>query len=221
MVAAREEYPRTFLAFAASYTSMRLMGKDSKHEEGDELAAWLYDGYSAAYRTAYLILHDRQDAEEVVQEAFLRAWRFRAAVPDGAGVHPWLYRVVVNACLSKLRSDRSRRQRAATLEDDLASANAWPGDGRSPEEPEMTVEAHETQRAVVEAIGKLPEHLRVVIVLRFYGQLAEREIAAVIHRRPGTVKSRLHEARSRLGADPLLADYRPITVSNSLGGRDD
>ncbi len=202
---------------------MRLMGKDPNRDEGDELAAWLYDGYSAAYRTAYLILHDRQDAEEAVQEAFLRAWRFRAAIPAGAGVHPWLYRVVVNACLSKLRADRSRRERAATLtlDDDPALAKARQRDRPQPEEPEMTVEAHETQRAVVAAIANLPDHLRVVVVLRFYGQLGEREIADVIRRRPGTVKSRLHEARSRLGSDPLLADYRPVAVSSSLGVSND
>jgi RNA polymerase sigma-70 factor, ECF subfamily len=200
---------------------MRLMGKDSKHDEDDELAAWLHDGYAAAYRTAYLILHDRQDAEEAVQEAFLRAWRFRAAVPDGAGVRPWLYRVVVNACLSKLRSDRSRRERAATFDEDATGRPPWSAEGLCTNDPEMAAEAQETQRAVVEAIGNLPEHLRVVIVLRFFGQLAEREIADVIHRRPGTVKSRLHEGRSRLGSDPLLADYRPVTVSGSLEGSDD
>jgi RNA polymerase sigma-70 factor (ECF subfamily) len=158
-----------------------------------ELETWLADGYAPAYRTAYLILHNRADAEEAVQDAFLRAWRFRAAVPNGEGVRPWLYRVVVNACLSKLRADG--RHPTAPLESDGPSAD----DG-----PELVVLASEAQRAVATALAGLPEHLRVVIALRYYAGLSEKEIATVIRRRPGTVKSRLHEARSRLSSEPGL-----------------
>ncbi len=153
------------------------------------------DGYAPVYRTAFLILHNRHDAEEAVQDAFLRAWRFRAAVPAGEGVKPWLYRVVVNACYSKLRADQHR--------------GGWSADGEGrPDQsrgPEGLALAGEEQRAVLAALDRMPDHLRVVVALRYYAQLSEKEIAAVIHRRPGTVKSRLHEARSRLGADPALA----------------
>jgi len=170
----------------------------------DELSAWLADGYAPAYRTAYLILHNRADAEEAVQDAFLRAWRFRAAVPAGEGVRPWLYRVVVNACLSKLRSDRARLDRTTVLDDFSTDLGTGAGPGSDPEE---AAEEAEAQHAVLGAIAALPEHLRVVVVLRYYAQLSEREIATVIHRRAGTVKSRMHDARVRLGADPRLADY--------------
>lgn len=64
----------------------------------DQLQSWLRAGYRPAYRSAYLILGDRGSAEAAVEEAFLRAWRFRRAVPAGDGVGPWLYRVVVRAC---------------------------------------------------------------------------------------------------------------------------
>ena len=66
---------------------------------------------------------------------------------------------------------------------------------------------------MVDAIGALPEHLRIVVVLRYYAQCNEHEIATVIHRRAGTVKSRLHEARSRLGADSRLAAFAPALAS--------
>jgi DNA-directed RNA polymerase specialized sigma24 family protein len=89
---------------------MRLGPADSG--DGPSLERWLADGYAPAFCTACLILHNRADAEEAVQEAFLRAWRFRAAVPDEAGVRPWLYRVVVNACISKLRSEAPRQARS-------------------------------------------------------------------------------------------------------------
>jgi RNA polymerase sigma-70 factor (ECF subfamily) len=163
-----------------------------------DLADWLAEGYAPAFRTACLILHNRADAEEAVQEAFLRAWRFRAAVPVGEGVQPWLYRVVVNACLSKLRSESRHRNRESQ-----AAARVE----RSPDVEGLAIEGV-THRAVLWALADLPEHLRVVVALRYYAGLNEREIATVIHRRPGTVKSRLHEAKSRLSADPRLVALR-------------
>jgi RNA polymerase sigma-70 factor (ECF subfamily) len=165
----------------------------------DQLARWLAEGYPPAFRTAMLILHDRSDAEEAVQDAFLRAWRFRAAVPDGDGAKPWLYRVVVNASLSKLRADRSRRDKTQALDE-----HSTPG-GAGRHGPEEWVVGQEQHRVVLDAVAALPEQLRVVVALRYYAQLSEKEIAAVIHRRPGTVKSRLHAARLQLGRDPRLA----------------
>lgn len=173
-----------------------------------DLSTWIDDGYASAYRTAYLILHNRADAEEAVQDAFLRAWRFRAAIPAGEGVRPWLYRVVVNACLSKLRADRSRDATATRL--------GWLADTAGPLGPEDRAELVETQYAVLSAVAALPEHLRVVVVLRYYAQCSEREIATIIHRRSGTVKSRLHEARSRLSADPHLSAFAPVLVATGM-----
>jgi RNA polymerase sigma-70 factor (ECF subfamily) len=169
----------------------------------DELVRWLADGYAPAFRTAMLILHNRSDAEEAVQDAFLRAWRFRTAVPDGAGVKPWLYRVVVNAALSKLRADGNRRTRTVSLDDQVKPSALRPR--AAPAQPEDWVVGRERQQVVLDAMAGLPDHLRVVVALRYYAQLSEKEIAEVIHRRPGTVKSRLHEARRLLGTDPRLA----------------
>src|SRR5688572_4974000 len=72
----------------------------------DALGVWLTSWYDTAFRTASLILQNRSDAEEAVQEAFLRAWRFRDAMPAGDAARSWLYRVVVNTCLSKLKRRR-------------------------------------------------------------------------------------------------------------------
>jgi RNA polymerase sigma-70 factor (ECF subfamily) len=166
----------------------------------DELGTWLATGYGPAYRTAYLILRDRALAEEAVQEAFLRAWRFRAALPDGDGMRPWLYRVVVNSCCSKLRQESMHRTR-----DDAAARRE--AASRAPATPEDEVARAELAEAVTAALAALPEHLRIPVVLRYYAGLPEREIAVAIRRRPGTVKSRLHEARRRLAADPRLSAH--------------
>ncbi len=166
--------------------------------EGDsELDRWMAQWYAPAYRSAFLILGSASDAEEAVQEAFLRMWRFRAAMPSGEAARPWLFRVVMNSCYSLARKEqRAKRQRDEGADgSDLADLARQPDD---------LVVADETGRAVREALQRLPEPLRIPVVLRYYAGLSDKEIALAIHRRAGTVKSRLHEARRILGADPSL-----------------
>lgn len=177
-----------------------------------ELCRWLEESYARSYRTAYLLLRNRADAEEAVQEAFLRAWRFRASLGSEARVAPWLYRVVVNTCCSKLRQERPRRDRWVAEDDLVASPTATAS-------PEDHLWQGEQARVVVDALAALPLHLRVVVVLRYYGDLSERDIATAVGRRPGTVKSRLHEARRLLAACPelqaLVADDRAPTEATT------
>src|SRR5687768_18206564 len=126
-----------------------------------ELDAWLERDYATAYRTACLVLRNPYDAEDAVQEAFLRVWRFRGAIPAGDGRKAWLYRVVVNACISRVRAETSRTGKdvgPAALEalPDLDVA------------PEQAAERSQLAGDVLAAIADLPEHLRVPLVLRFY-----------------------------------------------------
>ena len=167
-----------------------------------ELAEWLDEGYVTSFRTACLILGNRADAEEAVQEAYLRAWRFRDSISDVPSIRPWLYRVVVNACYSKLRREIPHRDRRA-------------GDGPLGTLPEADAGPDSVAETVLSALQRLPVSLRVPVVLRYYADLSERDIALAIGRRPGTVKSRLHEARRRLADDP---DIRSLI---GAGGTDD
>ena len=173
----------------------------------DELADWLTTGYVRAYRTACLILRNPADAEEAVQEAYLRIWRFRDAVPAGDGRTAWLYRVVVNACLSRLRADATWRARS---NDEVLTRlpSSAPG-------PEDVGESSALGAAMLRALATLPVSLRTPVVLRYYAGLSEREIATAIGRRPGTVKSRLYEARRRLAEDPALAAWADETAEVS------
>ncbi len=163
-----------------------------------QLAEWLEEGYVPSFRTACLILGNRADAEEAVQEAFLRAWRFRDSLADVPSIRPWLYRVVVNSCYSKLRREIPHRDRRAG--DEPLAHMAAEGVG-----PESSAERGEVADTVLAALARLPLSLRVPVVLRYYADLSERDIARAIGRRQGTVKSRLHEARRRLAADPALS----------------
>lgn len=170
------------------------------HEGLSELEAWLDQGYDAAFRTACLILGNRADAEEAVQEAYLRAWRFRDSL-TGGDPRPWLYRVVVNACNSKLRDEiphRDRRTSSSALD-------------------QLSAEAVDPERAVVRgdvaaALLDLPAPLRTLVVLRYFADLPERDIARAVGRPSGTVKSGLHEARRRLAAHPALREDRELAA---------
>ena len=173
----------------------------------DDLAQWLEEGYPQSVRTAYLILGNRADAEDAVQEAFLRAWKFRNALAKETSVRPWLYRVVVNTCNSKLRQEIPRRERHDT-EHDLDTTIA---------DHDITDRFAATSD-VARALKDLPLHLRVVVVLRYYADLNEREIAIAIGRKPGTVKSRLHEARRRLADHPALRDSATSPNSEEVSG---
>ena len=156
----------------------------------DALVARLIGEHDRAYRAAWLVLRNRQLAEEAVQEAFLRVWRFRSALPEGDAIRPWLYRVVVNTAISALRKERPRHEKEEMAASDGAAAFDDPVDAI----------------VITDALAKLPEHLRVPVVLRYWVGLSEREIATAISRRPGTVKSRLHEARTRLSTSLRLAE---------------
>jgi RNA polymerase sigma-70 factor (ECF subfamily) len=170
----------------------------------DDLDAWLAEAYPTAYRTACMVLRSPVDAEDAVQDAFLRVWRFRDAIPAGDGRRAWLYRVVVNACISRVRGERVWRQRAG---DD--TLDTLPGKA----DPQHDVEDAALGRCLLDALERLPEHLRVPVILRYYSGLAEREIAVAIQRRPGTVKSRLSEARRRLADDPALNAWADVEVA--------
>jgi len=170
----------------------------------DDLDAWLAESYPTAYRTACLVLRSPADAEDAVQDAFLRVWRFRDAIPGGQGRRAWLYRVVVNACLSRVRGEKVWRERSG--DDALAGVPAQT-------DPQLDAEDAALSRCLAEALERLPDHLRVPVVLRYYSGLAEREIAIAIQRRPGTVKSRLSEARRRLADDPALIAWTDVEVA--------
>ncbi len=170
----------------------------------DDFDGWVRVSYARAYRTACLLLANPADAEEAVQEAFLRVWRFRGALPDGDGRQAWLYRVVVNTCRSRQRADAARPRTGHQLDPDLPV----PGD-LGPEE--QLVRAADVQAA----LAGLPEHLRVVVILHYFVGLLDREIAVAVGRGPGTVRSRLAQARRQLAAEPRLGSWAPAGAGDA------
>ena len=145
-----------------------------------------------AFRAAYLIVRDAGAAEEAVQDGFVRAHKALRTFRLGEPFRPWLLRIVTNLALNQVRS-RSRRM--GLLERVGLSRPA------AIEPPaDQAVLATEQQRLLWQAIRELPENDRMVLYLRYFLELPEKEIATVIGKAPGTVKSRLNRASSRLRA---------------------
>jgi RNA polymerase sigma-70 factor (ECF subfamily) len=155
------------------------------------LERWVTAYQPVVYRAAYLILRDTHAAEDVAQETFLRAYRAAHRVQPGEGVRPWLYRIAVNTALNELR--RRKRETAAVTR--LEAVHAAPD----------PAEASDTSSVVSAAIERLPERLRLAVICRYFLDLSENEMANVLRVRPGTVKSRLFEARRLLAGDDSLA----------------
>src|SRR5258707_14443868 len=138
-------------------------------------------------RLAYLMLGERQAAEDVVQEAFAGLYRRWDKLSDPAKALPYVRSSVLNGCRSQLR----RHGRAPA---GLADAAALPVVSA-----ESAVLSAEQRRLVLRALRELPPRQREVLVLRFYLDLSEPEIAAAMGIGPSTVRSTAHRALGALG----------------------
>jgi RNA polymerase sigma-70 factor (ECF subfamily) len=157
----------------------------------DRLQQWVELHQPTVFRAAYLILKDADAAADVAQDTFLRAWRAADRVTDEQGVRPWLYRIAVNTAINHLR--KRKREGAALSRIGTPVAVPDPTDARA------------TAAVVAEAVDRLPDRLRVAVVCRYFLDLSEAETARTLRVRPGTVKSRLFEARRLLAGDEDLA----------------
>jgi RNA polymerase sigma factor (sigma-70 family) len=162
---------------------------DRKEQAMRSLERWVTTYQPVVFRAAYLILRDTQAAEDVAQETFIRAYNAALRTHPGEGVRSWLYRIAVNTSLNELR--RRKRETSAVTRLDRDS-------GHDPSE------RSDTQAVVAEAIDRLPDRLRVAVICRYFLDLSEAEMAVALKVRPGTVKSRLHEARKLLAGDQAL-----------------
>ena len=154
------------------------------------LERWVGVYQPVVYRAAYLILRDAAAAEDVAQVTFLRAFRAAHRTDPGEGVRAWLYRIAVNTALNEVR--RRKRESVAL------------GRLEARESVDDPTELSDTAAAVAEAIDRLPDRLRLAIICRYFLDLSEKEISSVLRIRPGTVKSRLHEARRLLAGDEAV-----------------
>ena len=146
-----------------------------------------------AYFIALGLVGNREDALDLSQEAFVRAYRNIKQVKPGRKFFPWFYQILKNLCISHLRKRRYRR--AASLDADDCPQVAAAPDVFS---PDVLVNKNEVKAQLWEAIAKLDEKHREVIILRHFRGMSYDQISEALFCNKGTVTSRLYYARKRL-----------------------
>lgn len=147
-----------------------------------------------AYFIALGLVGNREDALELSQEAFYRAYKNFDKLNCKGKFFPWFYQILRNLCFSHLRKRRVRR--AESLDDeDRPTLEAVGDDGF---DPEMVAERNENKDRVWKAISRLDEKHREVIILRHFRNMSYDEMAKALFCNRGTVTSRLYYARKRL-----------------------
>lgn len=136
-------------------------------------------------RLASLLVDDRGSAEDVVQDSFVKLYRAWDRLTDPASAKAYLRSIVINTARSALRHRRVVRVKR-------------PPSRPEPPGPAENAVSSDEQRNVIAAIHQLSRRCREVLVLRYYGDLSEREIAETLGIAPGTVKSYAHEGMQRL-----------------------
>ena len=189
---------------------------------GDDTA---FDGligmYSAKlYKVAYALLGSRQDAEEVVQDTFLRAFRALRAFRGESSLETWLHRIAVNLARNKYQWNH-RRGSGLNVSltvggDDAGGESGTENEQDVPDrrmEPDLVLEQGEIGTNIMKALNSLPDNLRETMLLRHVDDMPYEQIAQRLDCKVGTVKSRLSRGRE------MLRDYlAAVGILPSAGG---
>ncbi|MCX7799331.1 MAG: sigma-70 family RNA polymerase sigma factor [Fimbriimonadales bacterium] len=159
----------------------------------------IVDAYqSRLYGFVRRMLQDEEEALDVTQEAFVRAFRSLDRFDRRCSLRAWLFRIAHNLCI-----DRCRRRRTRVEEESLEAAEGLDGDLRTSDSrwnPETVALTGELLAAVDRAVDRLSPKLKAVLMLHDREQLSYEEIAGVLRLPLGTVKSRLFAARESVAA---------------------
>lgn len=138
------------------------------------------------YRLCYRYLGNHEDASDLAQETFLRAWRALGRFRGESGVSTWLYRIAVNACLNHRAA---RRPLTQGLQDRFADPRC---------DAQAGVETRDQARQVRAAVERLPDRQRATLILKVYQELTHEAVSEVLGTSVGTVKSNLFHALANL-----------------------
>ncbi len=180
----------------------------------------LIEMYSAKlYKVAYALLGSRQDAEEVVQDTFLRAYRALQAFRGDSSLETWLHRITLNLARNKYQWNH---RRGSGLNVSLTAGDGSEGDSGTENEqdvpdrrmePDLVLEQNEIGTNIMKALSRLPDNLRETMLLRHVNDMPYEQIAQKLDCKVGTVKSRLSRGRE------MLRDYLAAAgILPSAGG---
>lgn len=188
-------------------------------QQGDtEAFGTLVTAYEkTVYNLALRMVNDPQDAQDMSQEAFLKAYSSLGSFRGDSKFSVWLYRIVSNVCLDHLRKKSRRPARSLSLEDDEGEESQLeiPDTALS---PEALLEQKLTRDAVRRGLQALPEEARQILLLREIQGMSYEEIADTLNLEAGTVKSRIFRARKRLCAFLLADGNIPDAYASSRRG---
>jgi RNA polymerase sigma-70 factor (ECF subfamily) len=160
--------------------------------KGDKSAfAFIVDRYKKQmYSVAYSMTHNHDDADDLSQEAFVKAYENLGKFKLGTNFRSWLYRITVNLCIDHLR--RKKRVREEQIDDRL---EVIPHNNPDPQE---NLESRELMKNIMAAMDSLPKAQRTVVILREIQGLDLREISEIMRCSENTIRWRLHSARKKL-----------------------
>ncbi|MBI5848307.1 MAG: sigma-70 family RNA polymerase sigma factor [Nitrospirae bacterium] len=159
----------------------------------------------AVYNIALRFLRDSDEAEDLTQDVFIRIYKAAATYSPEAKFTTWLYTIVRNLCFNVLRS---RKQAVLMSVDD----EAMPELSEKGDNPLERITRQEVRERVMHAVGKLPDNMRLAVLLSKYQGLSYDEIAGVMGCSVTAIKLRVHRAKAILAAE--LSDLRDETGDN-------
>lgn len=171
--------------------------RDARYGDEGAIRALVQQNNRRLYRVARAILGDDAEAEEAVQEAYLRAFRSLDGFRSQSAFSTWLTRITVNEALQKLRK-RRRRAAAALPESDRLGAEVIAFPGSESVDPERAAARRQLRDLIEAAVERLPRPMRLVFMLRDVEELSIAETSCQLRVPPATVKTRLHRARKQL-----------------------
>ena len=165
------------------------------------------------FNVALQMVGNREDAQDIAQEAFLKAYNSLSSFRGDSKFSSWLYRIVSNVCLDFKRRQGRRPSSSLTVEDDEGETLELDIADES-QSPEALLERKLTREAVRRGLQELPDEQRQILLLREIQGLSYEEIGEAMGLEPGTVKSRIFRARKKLCAFLLQDGNIPDSISS-------
>lgn len=183
--------------------------------EGEERAQRaLYEAHHApAFRLAYLLLQDRLDAEEVVQDAFVYAFRHLDRYdPERASLWTWLRVIVVSRC----RNKRRRKQLPRISLEALMAVGRTPAETQEASDPASALERLDVRRRVWEALQQVSDGAREALILRYYEDLPYAEVAEILGCSSEAARSRVVHGKAQLRVLLVAPEERSAPESGAV-----
>ncbi len=149
------------------------------------------------YQVCYRMLNNKQEAEDIAQEAFIRAYINLHTFDQKRKFSTWIYRIATNLCIDRIR----KKKPDYYLDAEVAGTNGldmYSQIAASEQLPEEQLEQMELQERIQYEISRLPEKYRSVIVLKYIEELSLQDISEILDMPLGTVKTRIHRGREAL-----------------------